>query len=90
MKLSQPNVKILEALKTKEMNSDQIASSTGMDRNSAIFYLGRLGKNGYATSGIKEEREGDKPILRRYYSVTEKGLKELKTESENKCMEGSQ
>jgi DNA-binding PadR family transcriptional regulator len=80
-KLSPICVKILESVKTQERNSHQIASDVGMTDETgehlALLYIVKLEKEGYTIGNVKEEREGDKPILRRYYSITEKGLGSL-------------
>lgn len=80
-KLSPICVKILGSVKTQERNRHQIALDIGMpDRageDLATLYIVKLEKEGYTVGNIREEKEGDKPVLRRYYSITEKGLNSL-------------
>jgi predicted transcriptional regulator len=78
-KLSEPRIKILGSLNTqgKGMNTSQVASTVNMDEELTAFYLVNLEKNGYTVGDVREERKGDKPILRRYYSIAEKGLNSL-------------
>jgi hypothetical protein len=78
-KLSEPSIKMLKLLKTQEkgMNTSQVASTVKMDERLTAFYLFKLEKNGYTVGDVREEKEGDKPVLRRYHSVTERGLSYL-------------
>jgi DNA-binding PadR family transcriptional regulator len=77
MKLSKPYIKILELVKKQEMSGKQIASTTEMDEKLVGFYTTKLERDEQVVGNVKEEREGDKPVLRRYYSITEKGLGSL-------------
>lgn len=89
-KLSEPRIKILGLLKTQEkgMNTSQVASTVNMGERLTAFYLVNLEKNGYTVGDVREERKGDKPILRRYYSVTERGLNYLGQEESLKNSNG--